>query len=195
VEIVLSLIKSLSLCSLLISTPLWATADIYVNGFGGWASHGQDSMLDSNTRPTGLVYGAGFGQRYNYYEFELNASSGKLTSDIEHDGAKNTIQHEQFQATLALNFYLLRSLYVRLGYALTSVEQSTKTPVSGASGEGLQKEYKLEDKKTDGVVIGGGWVWSELGKMNLYLQYDYYMLPDIKATQHQASAGFRWYIK
>lgn len=171
----------------------WAD-EPYLNLFGGWAAHNQDSMEDSKTRPTGVAYGAGIGRRVNFYEFELNISKGKYTADIEHDGQKNTLINDQLQATLALNFYLVRFFYARLGYALTSFEQKTKTPVSGASGEGLKEEYGLKKDKIDGLVLGGGYVITPNGTINLYLQYEYYMLPQLKASQHLMSAGLRWYL-
>lgn len=172
----------------------WGAQDAFVNLFGGWAAHNQDSFEDSSTRPTGLSYGAGIGRRIGFYEFELNASSGKLTADIEHDGEKNTLVQEQFQVTLALNFYLLRNLYARMGYAITSLEQTTEKEVAGASGEGLVKEYGLEDVKSDGLVLGGGWVFGDFSSAKFYAQYEYYMMPDIKATQHLMSVGMRWFF-
>ena len=190
----MSLRKILSLFVLLHAFSAWAAQDAYINLFGGWAAHNQDSMEDSSTRPTGLNYGIGIGRRTGFYEFELNASKGKLTADIEHDGESNTLVQEQFQVTLALNFYLLRNIYARMGYAITSVEQTTETKVAGASGEGLIKEYGLKDVKSDGVTLGAGWVFGDFAKAKFYAQYDYYMLPDIKATQHHISAGLRWFF-
>lgn len=165
----------------------------FIDLFGGWAAHNQDSLEDSSTRPTGLIYGAGIGRRISFYEFELTASSGKLTTNIEHDGEKNTLVQEQFRVTFALNFYLLRHLYARMGYAITSLEQTTEKKVTGASGEGLIKEYGLKDVKSDGLVLGGGWVFGDFATAKFYAQYEYYMLPDIKATQHVMSAGLRWF--
>jgi hypothetical protein len=187
--------KIVGLVLLLQAFAAWGAQEAYINAFGGWAAHNQESMEDSSTRPTGLSYGIGLGRRISFYEFELNASSGKLTTDIEHDGRSNTLVQEQFQVSLALNFYLLRNYYVRMGYAITSLEQTTETEVTGASGEGLVKEYGLKDVKSDGLILGGGWVFGDFAKAKIYAQYDYYMLPDIKATQHLLSLGMRWFFQ
>ena len=46
---------------LLSVSSLWAADSSHVNVFGGWSAHNQESMEDSNTRPTGLHYGIGLG--------------------------------------------------------------------------------------------------------------------------------------
>ncbi len=187
------MIKLLLIFSLILSSAARADSP-YLNLFGGFGAHNQESMEDSSTRPTGLAYGVGIGRRMLFYEFELNISKGKYTSEIEHDGQSNTLINDQLQVALALNFYLVTKLYLRLGYSLTSLEQTTETPVTGASGEGLTKEYGLRDEKVDGVVLGGGYSLISAPKMNIYLQYEYFMLSSIKATQHLMSAGMRWYF-
>ncbi|MBY0518692.1 MAG: hypothetical protein K2P81_17410 [Bacteriovoracaceae bacterium] len=151
-------------------------------------------MADSKTRPIGLAYGAGIGKRYDYYEFELNVSKGNYSTDIEHDGVKNKLLNEQTQYSLSMNFYLIKSIYARIGYAITDLTQSPETPVSGASGDGLTKAYGLEENKFDGLLFGGGWVFAPFKSAKVYLQYEYFSIPSIKATQHLMSAGFRWYL-
>ena len=184
VGILLCLITSLS----------WAQEGRQINLFGGWASHNQESMEDSSTRPTGLVYGAGIGRRVSFNEFEFNISKGELTTDIEHDGESNTLVQEQLQFTLAYNFYVIKNAYARVGYSLTRLEQTTETPVSGASGVGLEKEYGLEDTKVDGPVLGAGWVFGDFSRINFYAQYEYFMMSEIKANQHLMTVGMRWQL-
>src|SRR5690606_4810710 len=84
------LIKTLLLLILILPGFAWAE-ESFLNIFGGYGAHNQDSFEDSSTRPTGLAYGAGLGRRMDYYEFELNVSKGSYTADIEHDDVANKI--------------------------------------------------------------------------------------------------------
>ncbi len=166
----------------------------YFNAFGGRGAHNQESMEDSKTRPFGLAYGAGIGKRFDFYEFELNVSKGNYSTEIEHDGVKNKLLNEQIQYSLGFNFYLVKTIYFRLGYAVTDLKQSPETPVSGASGDGLTNAYGLKEDKFDGVLFGGGWVFAPFKSARIYLQYEYFSLPQIKATQHLMSIGLRCYL-
>lgn len=169
--------------------------DEYVVGMVGYGKHSQDSMKDSSTYPIGLSYGGGLGYRNNFYEFELLATKSSYQVDIVHDGTANTLIHDQALFNLSMNFYLLRHLYVRLGYGLGVLEQRTKLPVGGASGEGLKASYGLEKEKIGVANLGLGYVFSLGARVNFYGQYEHLMMGDIAAAQSQVSVGFRWYLK
>ncbi len=169
--------------------------DEYVVGLAGYGKHSQESMKDSNTYPVGLSYGAGLGYRANYYEFELLATKSNYLVDIVHDGKPNTLAHEQSLFNLSLNFYLLRHLYVRLGYGLAVIKQEAKIPVAGASGAGLNQSYGLVKEKIGVANIGLGYVFWIGNSMNLFTQLEHFAMGDISGSQSQLSAGFRWYFK
>lgn len=164
-----------------------------VSLFAGMGQHHQESMTDSKTIPQGQAFGASFGRRMNYYEFELTLSKGTYTSDIEHDGRSNTINHDQLQFSIALNFYLVKNIYLRIGYGLTDIEQSTETKVSGASGAGLEEEYGLVRDKITGLVLGGGYAIVQTSSIQVYVQFEHHVMSEISASQNLATAGVRFY--
>jgi hypothetical protein len=167
----------------------------YFNVFGGYGKHSQESMKGSNTYPTGITYGVGLGQRNTYYEYELNIAKSNYSVPITHDGLKNKINHDQTHINFALNFYLIRKFYLRAGYGFFIFDQTPETDISGASAEGLRQSYGLKKDKIGGAVLGGGWVLMSSQTINLYLQYEYTLMPDIKASQTLISSGLRWYFR
>lgn len=190
----LKLIKKVCFLLLLVSSQLWAR-DEFITGQVGYGKHSQDSMSDSSTYPIGLNYSGGFGYRNNFYEFELLVTKSNYQTDIIHDGQDNTLIHDQTLFNLSLNFYLYRHLYVRLGYGLAIIEQSTATKVEGASGQGLNQAYGLKEDKIGVANVGVGYVFSTGVRTNFYTQYEYIMMSDIAASQSQFALGFRWYLR
>jgi hypothetical protein len=164
-----------------------------VSLFAGMGQHYQESMTDSKTVPQGQAFGVSIGRRMNFYEFELSLSKGIYTSDIVHDGQSNTINQDQLQFTLALNFYLVKNIYLRIGGGITDIDQKTETPVSGASGVGLAQEYGLVNDKITNVTIGGGYAIIQTSSFQLYLQFEHHVMSDIAASQNLATAGLRFY--
>ncbi len=171
----------------------WAGTGLSI--YGGYSQHRQDSMEDTNTFPTGLTYGAGYLVRKEFYEIEFYAKKGSFTSEITHDGAKNTIEHDQLQFGAALNFFLTKKLYARLGYNFAKVDQTFQKPMSTASTAAAKNEYGLvEEELVDGLNIGGGYVIWNGKKVDFLVQYDFYYFNKIKATQNSISLGFKYYI-
>jgi hypothetical protein len=182
-------------CLFLIFSSSLMARDEYVVGMVGYGKHSQDTMKDSSTYPVGTSYGGGLGYRNNFYEFELLATKSNYQVDIVHDGVANTLIHDQALFNLSMNFYLLRHLYVRLGYGLGVIEQKTKLTVGGASGAGLTESYGLVKEKIGVANLGLGYVFLLGARMNLYTQYEHFMMGDIAGSQSQVSVGFRWYLK
>lgn len=184
--------RLLGLILFCLSTQAFAD-EAMVSLFAGMGQHHQESMTDSKTVPQGQAFGASFGRRMNFYEFELTLSKGTYTSDIEHDGRANTINHDQLQFSIALNFYLVKNIYLRIGYGLTDIEQTTDTPVSGASGAGLEEEYGLVKDKITGLVLGGGYAIIQTSSIQVYVQLEHHVMSEISASQNLVTAGVRFY--
>ena len=163
--------------------------------YGGYAQHRQEEMSKSNTYPTGMMFGAGYLVRKEFYEFETYIKKGNFTSEITHDGLKNSVEHEQLQVGLALNFFLTKKLYARLGYSFAKIDQKFKTPMSAASLAGAKKQYGLvEEKLVDGLNIGAGYVLLSGKNIDFLVQYDFFYYNKISATQNSLSLGLKYYF-
>jgi hypothetical protein len=164
--------------------------------YGSYAQHRQDEMNDSKTYPTGITYGAGYLIRKEFYEIEFFLKKGTLVSDITHDNNKNQIEQEQLQVGLALNFFLTKSFYARLGYSFAQIDQKFSKPMSAASEAGAKKEYGLvEEKLVDGLNIGAGYVLLSGSRTDFLVQYDFFYYNKIKATQNSISLGIKYYFQ
>ncbi|MFY7993583.1 MAG: hypothetical protein ACOVP4_09850 [Bacteriovoracaceae bacterium] len=172
-----------------------ALADSGIVLYGGYAQHRQEEMNDTNTYPTGTVYGAGFLMRKQFYELEFYAKQGSLSSDITHDNSKNTIEHDQLQVGAALNFFFTKKFYARLGYSFAKIDQKFSKPMSIASEAGAKKEYGLlEEKLVDGLNIGAGYNIYSGTSVDFLIQYDFYYYNSIKANQSSVSVGIKYYL-
>lgn len=164
--------------------------------YGGYAQHRQDSMNDTKTYPSGMTYGAGYLMRKEFYEFEVFVKKGALNVDITHDNSKNTIEQEQLQLGLALNFFMTKKIFARLGYSFAKLDQKFQKPMSAASLAGAKKEYGLvEEKLVDGLNIGAGYVLLSGSKIDFLVQYDFFYYNKIKATQNSISLGIKYYFQ
>ncbi len=163
--------------------------------YGGYAQHRQEEMNKSHTYPSGMTYGAGLLQRKEFYEFEVYVKKSSLAADITHDNNKNTINHDQFQFGVALNFFLTKKFFARLGYNFAKITQKLDKPMSEASTAGAQKEYGLlKNEFVDGVNIGAGYVFFSLRSTDFVVQYDYFYYNKIKANQSSISLGLKYYF-
>lgn len=172
-----------------------ALADSGIVFYGGQAQHRQEQMNDTNTYPTGMIYGAGFLMRKQFYELEFYAKQGTLTSDITHDNSKNTIEHNQLQVGAALNFFFTKKFYARLGYSFAKIDQKFSRPMSTASEAGAKKEYGLlEEKLVDGLNIGAGYNIYSGSSVDFLVQYDFFYYNSIKANQSAVSLGLKFYF-
>lgn len=124
---------------ILLLTSLVGHASTGIALYGGYAQHRQDDMNDTKTYPTGLTYGAGYLMRKEFYEFEVFVKKGSLNVDITHDNSKNTIEQDQLQLGLALNFFMTKSIYARLGYSFSKLDQKFQKPMSTAIEAGAKK--------------------------------------------------------
>ena len=174
--------------------PNLAQAQIYGLLQGGYSQLNQDSMSDHKVYPTGLSYAAGVGVRKEY--FELEASFQKFTGngDIEHDGQKNTLVHEQASVLFALNFYLSKRFYARLGYGFHKVNQTLDKEISSASETGARKAYGMkEDVMTDGIFYGAGFVIYNGTRVSLYTQFENATMSSLGASSWNGVLGIKIY--
>lgn len=171
-----------------------AQAQMYFLGQGGFAQLNQDAASENNVRPRGMSYGAGLGIRKDYLEVEGILQKMSLAGEIDHDGAKNSLIHEDTSFTVALNFYLSRSFYARLGYAFHRIDQSLETPVSDASMAGARTAYNIqEDAIIDGVTYGGGYVIYNGKKLDIFTQFESMNLSPAEASVWNFALGFRYH--
>ena len=169
-------------------------AQMYFLGQGGYAFLNQDAATEHNVRPKGLSYAAGLGTRKDYLEVEGVLQKMSLAGEIDHDGAANSLIHEDTSLTLALNFYLSRSIYLRLGYAIHRINQSLEKPVSDASMAGARSAYNIQENVIiDGVTYGGGYVLFNGSKMDVFTQFENMNLSPAEATTWNFSLGFRFH--
>jgi hypothetical protein len=167
-------------------------ASLYLGLNPGQGRFNQEAMKDSKTYPVGTSLGLLAGMRDKFFELEGSLHFADYKADIKHDGLSNVILHEHTQATVAINFYLVTEIYLRLGYSFYFIDQSIEKPVSAASSEGIKKEYGLKsDGRYEGTQIGGGWVFLPLTKFQAYVQYDYTTINALDATEAKVSLGLK----
>ena len=188
------MLKLLLFLTILISMP--ALSQPYLLGQVGYGQLNQEALDSNNVNPSGLTYGIGGGVRQNYFEFEGVLQKLDLSGDVDHDGAGNTFKHEQTSITFALNFYLSKSFYARLGYSINRIDQTLEEAVSAASMEGAREAYKMkEDTNADGVVYGAGYVFYDSGKLALFSQFESLSMPTADANVWNISLGFRYHLR
>lgn len=187
------MIKTLLFLTVLLSFS--AQAQIYGLLQGGYGQYSQQDAADKKVYPSGTTYGAGLGVRKNFFEVEAVFEKFSGKAEIDHDDKSNSIIHKQSSFLLALNFYLNKSLYARLGYGFYRVDQSLDKPVSAASEEGARKAYGIkEDVLSDGVLYGAGFVIYDGKKINIYTQFENQVITSLKANAWNVSLGFKMYF-
>lgn len=172
-----------------------AQAQVYALLQGGYSQLNQQKPSANNVYPTGTTLGGGIGFRKNFYEFEGSFQKFSLAGEIDHDGKSNTMTHSQASLLLAFNFYFNKRFYARFGYGFHKVDQTLDKKVSEASMEGARKAYDLqEDKVTDGVLYGAGYVIYDGKRLSIYTQFENMHMSSINATAWNAGLGFKVYL-
>ncbi len=188
-----SILKTLLILTTLLS--LSAYAQTYALFQGGYGQYNQKDAASHKVYPSGTSYGAGLGVRKNFFEVEAVFEKFTGKAEVDHDDKSNSIIHKQSSFLLALNFYLNKSLYARLGYGFYRVDQNLDKVVSAASEEGAKKAYGIkEDAISDGVLYRGGFVIYDGKKINIYTQFENQVITSLKANSWNASLGFKFYF-
>lgn len=169
-------------------------AQVYVLGQGSYSQLNQQKQASNNVYPSGTGYGAGVGYRKRFYEFEGSFQKFNLSGDINHDDKSNSILHSQISFIMAFNFYFTDRFYGRFGYGFHKIDQTLDKEISDASTEGARKAYNLqEDKMTDGILYGAGFVLYNGRKISIYTQIENMHMSSISASAWSASLGFKFY--
>lgn len=170
-------------------------AQVYGLLQGGYSQLNQQKIASNNVYPVGPTMGAGVGLRKNFYEFEGSFQKFNLAGEIDHDGKSNTLKHAQTSLIFAFNFYFNKRFYARFGYGFHKVDQTLDKEVSDASMEGARKAYDLqEDKITDGILYGAGFVLYDGNKMSIYTQFENMHMSSISASAWNVALGLKLYI-
>ena len=174
--------------------PALCQAQIYGLLQGGYSQLNQESIADHKVYPSGMTYGAGMGIRKDYFELEASFHKFNAEGEIDHDGQKNSLIHEQSSVLLALNFYLSKKFYARLGYGFHMVDQTLDKDVSDASASGAQKAYGMkEDAMTGGILYGAGYVIYNGTRTSIYTQIENATMSSLGASAWNAVLGFKIY--
>lgn len=172
-----------------------AEAQIYGVLQGNYSQLKQQKQASNNVYPTGAGYGAGIGFRKNFYEFEAMINKLNLAGDIDHDGESNTIKHDQTSLMLAFNFYFNKVFYARLGYGFHKIDQTLEKDISEASMDGAKKAYDLQENKvTDGILYGAGFVIFDGRKVSLFTQFENMNMSSINGNAWNLSLGLKIYL-
>lgn len=173
-----------------------AKAQYYFSGQGGYLQLSQDAAADKKVTPTGLSYGAGFGRRKDFFEFEALLLKASAEDEILHDGEENTLVHEQLSLILALNFYLTKKFYLRGGFGVHKIDQSLGDEVSETSELGAKKAYGMaEDEVVEGITLGLGYTLYNGKNTDFFVQLEHYNYPSVESAAWNASLGFRFYLQ
>lgn len=171
-------------------------AATYIVAQGGYMKLAQDAAMESNVTPAGFLYGGGLGIRKDYFEFEALILKGSAQDKIRHDGRDNTLVHEQTSLILAMNFYMLKSLYVRAGFGVHKVDQTLGDQVGAASQIGARASYgMIEDDLTEGVILGAGYVLYNGKHMDIFTQIERQDFSSVESGVWNATLGFKWYLE
>lgn len=176
--------------------PCLAQAQIYGLLQGGYSKLSQDSLSDHKVYPAGTSYAAGIGIRKDYFELEASFQKFAGKAEIDHDGQKNTLMHDQASVLFALNFYLSKRFYARLGYGFHKADQTLEKELSEASAAGARKAYGIkEDVLTDGILYGVGFVILNGTRVSLYTQIENASMSSLGATAWNGVLGLKIYTK
>jgi hypothetical protein len=179
---------------LTILLPTLCQAQIYGLLQGGYSKLNQDSIAEHKVYPSGTTYSGGIGVRKEYFELEASFQKFSGKGEIDHDGKKNTLMHEQSSVLFALNFYLNKRFYARLGYGFHQVDQKLEKEISSASESGARKAYGMkEDVLTDGVLYGMGFVIYNGTRVSLYTQIENATMPSLGASAWNGVLGLKIY--
>ena len=169
-------------------------AQIYGLIQGGYSQLNLDSASSHKVYPTGLAYAAGIGVRKQFFELEATLQKFTGQGELEHDGVKNKFIHEQSSVLFALNFYLSKRFYARLGYGFHKVDQSLDQKVSTASDIGARKAYGMKkDIMTDGILYGAGFVLYDGTRMAIYTQIESTTMSSLGASVWNGALGIKIY--
>jgi hypothetical protein len=179
---------------LTILLPALCQAQVYGLLQGGYSQLNQDSIADHKVYPSGMSYSAGLGIRKDYFELEASYQKFSGKGEIDHDGQKNSLIHQQSSVILALNFYLSKKFYARLGYGFHMVDQTLDKDISDASASGARKAYGMkEDSMTGGVLYGAGFVLYSGTRASIYTQIENATMSSLGASAWNGVLGIRIY--
>jgi hypothetical protein len=181
---------------LTILLPGLCQAQIYGLLQGGYSQLNQDSIADHKVYPAGMSYSAGIGLRKEYFELEASFQKFSGKGEIDHDGQKNSLIHDQSSVLFALNFYLSKKFYARLGYGFHKVDQTLDKDVSSASASGARKAYGMkEDAMADGVLYGAGYVLYNGTRVSIYTQIENATMSSLGASAWNGVLGIKIYSR
>lgn len=174
--------------------PSLAKAQIYGLLQAGRAQLNQKEAASHKVYPAGMMYSAGVGMRRDFLEFEAAFQKFNGLGEMEHDGIKNNLVHEQWSLNLGFNFYFSQRFYARFGYGFHKIHQSLEDQVSAASQEGAIKAYGLKKNiLTDGILYGLGFVIWDGTNMSVYTQLENMMMASLNASEWNAALGIKIY--
>lgn len=174
--------------------PALGQAQIYGLGQVGYARLNKEEPASKRVFPTGMTFGLGIGVRRDFFELEASYQKFSGSGDINHDKVDNSLIHKQSSFILALNFYLSKKFYARLGYGFYKVDQSLDKKVSDASTEGARKTYGIkENVMTDGFVYGAGYVIYDSSSMAIYTQIENQNMSSLGASSLSGVLGIKVY--
>lgn len=183
--------KFLSILILFVAFPAWSS--VYFVGQGGLLRLYQKAAEENNVVPQGFSYGGGIGFRQNFFEYEAVVLKSTAEADVKHDGQSNTMVHNQSSILLALNFYLKKEIYLRVGYGFHRIDQRLGKETSDASAAGAKEAYDFQEKAvSEGVFFGGGYVIFDTKSLDCFVQLERFDFSTYDAGAWNVSLGIKF---
>jgi hypothetical protein len=162
---------------------------------GGMLQLGQPDAVRHQVTPRGVIYGGGMGLRRDYLEFEAVLLKNTASDSIKHDGADNEMIHDQTSLIFAMNFYIKRWLYARMGYGLHRIKQSFSESMSESSEAGAMREYGIrKNHVSEGMVFGGGALIYDGRNFKTSFQLENFGYSSMNASSWNGSLLLRFYV-
>jgi hypothetical protein len=153
----------------------YINASTYISAGYNYGQFIYKPMSQYNVAPQGGGFGLTYGMSYGAISTEFFYNKLSMTGAFIHDDTNNNFNHEATNYGIAAAAYLNKYLYLRVGYQITSIDQSF-TSIDSATDNIITNSYGvLENYSGKGFLIGAG--------LNLYAGKSWLIYSQFTSTQ------------
>ncbi|ATH08519.1 hypothetical protein BIY24_11330 [Halobacteriovorax marinus] len=172
-----------------------SSALTYIGVAGNYSKVNYEPMEEYNVKPMGAGLGYLLGFRSGFLGLEFSYIGTDATGDIIHDGASNTINHNQKSFVGNMNVYLNPRLYFKFGYGVYKVTHSIENDVAAHTREAIASTYGFKSESHGGLNYGLAFDFFKKNRgFNVYASIDRYQF-DSEGTTTTVQLGIKYIFK
>lgn len=172
-----------------------ANALTYIGVAGNYSRVSYESMEQYKVKPKGTGFGYMLGFRSGFLGLEFSYVGTNASGEIIHDGASNTINHDQKSYTMNMNVFLNPRLFFKFGYGIYKINHSLETDVASYTRDAIAETYGFKNESHGGLHYGLGFDFFKVNKgFNAFVSIDRYQF-DSEGTTTTVQLGIKYLFK